>query len=46
MATWMRENINKPTLGILSIHTKMGFLSAISVTPEGLGKQVAEMVSI
>lgn len=45
MAEWIRSNISIPLLGILSIHTKMGFLSAISVEPYGLGKQSAEIVT-
>ena len=44
MAQWIKENVEIPLLGILSIHTKMGFLSAISVEPIGLGKQAAEMI--
>ena len=45
MAEWIRKNISIPLLGILSVHTKMGFLSAISVEPFGLGKQSAEIIA-
>lgn len=44
MATWIKANVKVPLLGILSIHTKMGFLAAISVDPYGLGKQAAEII--
>lgn len=44
MASWIKSNVKVPLLGILSIHTKMGFLSAISVDPFGLGKQTAEII--
>jgi len=44
MSTWIKANVKVPLLGILSIHTKMGFLSAISVDAYGLGKQAAEKV--
>lgn len=44
MADWIKSNVKVPLLGILSIHTKMGFLSAISVDPFGLGKQTAEII--
>jgi ABC-type uncharacterized transport system substrate-binding protein len=45
MASWIRKHITIPLLGILSVHTKMGFLSAISVEPFGLGKQAAEIIA-
>lgn len=45
MASWIKNNISIPMLGILSVHTKMGFLSAISVEPFGLGKQSAEIIA-
>jgi ABC-type uncharacterized transport system substrate-binding protein len=45
MATWIRKNISIPLLGILSVHTKMGFLAAISVEPFGLGKQAGEIIA-
>ncbi len=44
MANWIKSNVKIPLLGILSIHTKMGFLAAISVDPYGLGKQAAEII--
>ena len=44
MAKWIKTNVKVPLLGILSIHTKMGFLSAISVDPYGLGKQTGEII--
>ena len=44
MAAWIKENVKVPLLGILSIHMKMGFLSAISVDPFGLGKQTGEII--
>lgn len=44
MAIWIKANVKIPLLGILSIHTKMGFLAAISVDAHGLGKQAAETV--
>ncbi|MBY0517503.1 MAG: hypothetical protein K2P81_11370 [Bacteriovoracaceae bacterium] len=44
MANWIKSNMKIPLLGILSIHTKMGFLAAISVDPYGLGKQAAEII--
>ena len=31
-----------PTMGIISVHTKIGLLGAINVNPEGLGRQAAE----
>jgi ABC-type uncharacterized transport system substrate-binding protein len=45
MASWIRKNVSVPLLGILSVHTKMGFLSAISVEPYGLGKQTSEIIA-
>lgn len=44
MANWIKTNVKVPLLGILSIHTKMGFLAAISVDPYGLGKQAGELI--
>ncbi|MBL7665685.1 MAG: hypothetical protein JNM93_11180 [Bacteriovoracaceae bacterium] len=44
IAKWVRKNVRIPILGILSINTKMGFLSAISIDPYGLGRQAAEVV--
>lgn len=44
MARWIKSNVKVPLLGILSIHTKMGFLAAISVDSYGLGKQAAEII--
>lgn len=44
MAEWIKANVKIPILGILSIHTKMGFLAAISVDPFGLGKQAGELI--
>lgn len=44
MASWIKANVKIPLLGILSIHTKMGFLAAISVDPYGLGKQAGELI--
>lgn len=44
MADWIKANVKVPLLGILSIHTKMGFMSAISVDPYGLGKQASEVI--
>lgn len=44
MSNWIKANVKIPLLGILSIHTKMGFLAAISVDPYGLGKQAGELI--
>ena len=43
MGKWLTHNLNVPTFGIISIHTRIGLLAAICATPEGLGRQTAEM---
>ena len=41
---YMRDNITVPTMGIISIHTRIGFLAAVSVGGESLGKQTGEQI--
>ncbi len=41
---WIRANTKLPTIGIISIHTKMGLLASIAVNPEGVGFQAAEQI--
>jgi len=45
IGSWLRKNLTIPTLGILSIHIKIGLLAAISVAPAGLGRQSAEQAA-
>lgn len=42
---YLRKNLSIPTLGIISVHTKIGVLVAISVSPYDLGVAVAEQVA-
>ena len=42
---YLRKNLSIPTLGIISVHTKIGVLVAISVSPYDLGGAVAEQVA-
>lgn len=41
---YMRDNTMIPTMGIISIHTRIGFLAAVSVGGESLGKQTGEQI--
>ncbi len=42
---WLNKNLKKPSIGILSIHTKIGLLASVNTHPRGLGAQVGDMIS-
>lgn len=41
---WLSNNLKKPSIGILSVHTKIGLLASVNTYPKGLGKQVGDMI--
>jgi ABC-type uncharacterized transport system substrate-binding protein len=45
IGNWLTKHSDLPTLGIVSIHTKMGLFAAINIAPESLGRQAAEQAA-
>ncbi len=45
IGSWLRRHLKVPSLGIISISTKIGVLAGIPASPQALGKQMGEQVA-
>lgn len=42
VGAWLKSNLKVPSLGIISVSTRIGILAGIPISPQGLGKQMGE----
>lgn len=45
VGSWLKANLKVPSLGIISVSTRIGILAGIPISPESLGRQMGEQVA-